>query len=61
MKMILERIYEIYENIYGKKEEIKLPTKEITQNINQKTNRGNIGVENASVKPEDPHKQRVSG
>ena len=29
-----------------------MPTKEITQNINQKTNRGNIGVENASVKPE---------
>ena len=29
-----------------------MPTKEITQNIDQKTNRGNIGVENASVKPE---------
>ena len=29
-----------------------MPTKEITQNINQETNRGNIGVENASVKPE---------
>ena len=30
-----------------------MPTKEITQNIDQKTNRGNIGVENASVKPEN--------
>ena len=29
-----------------------MPAKEITQNINKKTNRGNIGVENASVKPE---------
>lgn len=29
-----------------------MPTKEITQNINQETNRGNIGGENASVKPE---------